>query len=222
MSVIQQALFSLDNRIEYIGYVHGTTSTQSNLTLTLPVNTKPIDTIFVHIVYENSTASRPTISGFTTLQSRNGTFSGSLMTHVLLQGSTSNSTITIPNDATYNGCAVSCVVLRYVKSVTASGLDSSADSSTSTDYVRSIPNGGAFIILAGLDDATPSFTTWNSDSDFDYNATYLSGDGADPGRACYSGVALGPTSSVTYSTGNPNGIGTSGVHHAYIDITGAV
>lgn len=207
--------------VEYVGYVHGTTNTTTNLTLTLPGTVLPTDKIFIHIVYENSTTIRPSVTGFTELHSRNGLFSGTSITQVLLEGTTSSSTITIPNNTTYGGCAVSIVILRNANTISESGINNSTNGSTSETYTRSIPNYGAFIILAGMDALNTEnlqFTSWNSDANFDYNDTYLFGNGADVGRACYSGVALGPTTSITYSTGFPSPTTTTGVFHSYISV----
>lgn len=101
------------NKIEVIGHAFASTVGSSNVTLTLPFESDYDIVLF--IVYENSTANRPTITGFSELHSDNGTFDSSACTRVLMSGNASGTTITIPNDATYNGVCAGAMIFSSTR-----------------------------------------------------------------------------------------------------------
>jgi hypothetical protein len=139
--------------------------------------------LYLFIVYENDTANRPTISGFNIILSDNGTFDNAACTRVLLKGkATPGSTITIPNDATYNGFVASLIGFTNGTNVGSTVFQAGVANAS-----FSITN-GYYIMMANHDGLTEAYDTWNLDADFTRTFTYLTVDGAVTGRTAAIGV----------------------------------
>ena len=205
---------------EYIGTSHASVNGTADIVITLPTETLSTDTIFLHVLYENSSTTRPTISGFTILQSRNGTFQNAGTTQILYQGTTSSSTITIPNGATFSGGVASALVVRNVTAVNTSLGDAAI--STSAVFSRTLENTQSFAVMVAKDAANDQFQSWtDTGTSWSNESPYVSTDGALSGRAAFVGITTGATGPSSFRTGYPSNDGTSGSLYAVIDITGA-
>lgn len=139
--------------------------------------------LYLFIVYENDTVNRPTITGFDIILSDNGTFDNAACTRVLLKGkATPGSTITIPNDATFNGFVASLIGFTNGTNVGQIRFQAGI-----ADASFSITN-GYFIMMANHDGLTEAYDTYNLDADFTRTFTYLTVDGAVTGRSSAIGV----------------------------------
>lgn len=192
-------------------YLTGTT----NATLTLPTGTLSTDLVLLNIVYENSTTNRPSISGFSILQSRNGVFVGSSMTHVLMSGTHSGSTLSIPNDATFNGCVVGCMVLRNA-AVSASQLDAANDDTIS--FNRTLSATQAFVVIGCYDGGSAINNNWSPDTDWDVtgNWGYIT-TGWPANWCCITHAAAGPKAATTYTPGGMPDI-SPGFQYGIVDL----
>lgn len=188
-----------DNAYEtdIIGYAYTSTNATTNMTLTLPAGTTINDTIYLMIVYENNTTDRPTISGFTELASRNGTFANSASTNVLMVGNDTTS-VTVPNNATYNGGNVSCIVLKGNYSNSGAAFATSPEGS-SVGVVMTTAKNQFGLFLAGLDHGTDTTTSWTMDADHTTTDTYFQSDGAVAGRGGAVATRVGEGTSITYT-----------------------
>ncbi|MFZ9740737.1 MAG: glycine-rich domain-containing protein [Candidatus Nanopelagicaceae bacterium] len=158
--------------------------------------------LYLFILYENDTLNRPTISGFEIIRSDNGLFDGgsqnSLCTRVLLKGkATPGSTITIPNDATYNGFVASLIGFTNGTNVGPTVFQGGV-----ADASFSITN-GYYIMMANHDGLTEDYDTWNLDADFTRTFTYLTVDGAVTGRSAAIGVVEPVVQSGTITPSRP-------------------
>lgn len=179
--LIEQLLAISQSKLSVTGFAFETINGTSNGSITIPSGT--VDS-YLYILYENSTSSRPTITGFTTLSSRNGVFSGVGCTQVLMQSTSASGTITIPNSATFNGFAATLIGFNKSTTYTSAAVTDGGFSST----VSFSKADGFYVHLYGIDSFSETFTAWTLDSDFTDSDTYLSGDGAVSGRAAAAGV----------------------------------
>jgi len=154
--------------------------------------------LYLFIVYENDTANRPTISGFEIIRSDNGTFDNAACTRVLLKGkATPGSTITIPNDATYNGFVASLIGFDNGTNVGPTVFQAGVANAS-----FSITN-GYYIMMANHDGLTEAYDTWNLDADFTRTFTYLTANGAVTGRTAAIGVVEPVVQSGTITPSRP-------------------
>jgi len=163
MGVVAAANF---NKIDVIGHAFASTAGQSNVTLTLPFQSDYDIVLF--IVYENSTTNRPTITGFSELHSDNGTFNGSGCTRVLMSGNASGTTITIPNDATYNGvCAAAMIFSSTRCTFSPYGGSWSFYTADTTTSVTGTGNFDFFCGMCNMDGGgTELYDGWTVDNDW--------------------------------------------------------
>lgn len=154
--------------------------------------------LYLFIVYENDTVNRPTISGFEIIRSDNGTFDNAACTRVLLKGkATPGSTVTIPNDATYNGFVASLIGFTNGTNVGQTRFQAGI-----ADASFSITN-GYFIMMANHDGLTEAYDTYSLDADFTRTFTYLTANGAVTGRAAAIGVVEPVVQSGTITPSRP-------------------
>ena len=155
--------------------------------------------LYLFIVYENDTVNRPTISGFEIIRSDNGTFDGAACTRVLLKGkATPGSTITIPNDATFNGFAVALIGFtngtNLGQTIFQAGVANVSFSSITNGY---------YIMMANHDGLTEAYDTYNLDADFTRTFTYLTANGAVTGKSAAIGVVEPVVQSGTITPSRP-------------------
>jgi hypothetical protein len=155
--------------------------------------------LYLFIVYENDTVNRPTITGFNIILSDNGTFDGAACTRVLLKGkATPGSTITIPNDATFNGFAVALIGFtngtNLGQTIFQAGVANVSFSSITNGY---------YIMMANHDGLTEAYDTYDLDADFTRTFTYLTANGAVTGRSAAIGVVEPVVQSGTITPSRP-------------------
>lgn len=168
----------------------------TNGSITVPSNAN--GDLYLFIVYENDTVNRPTISGFEIIRSDNGTFDNAACTRVLLKGkATPGSSITIPNDATYNGFVASLIGFTNGTNIGLTVFQTGV-----ADVSFSITN-GYYIMMANHDGLTEDYDTWNLDADFTRTFTYLTADGSVTGRSAAIGVVEPVVQSGTITPSRP-------------------
>lgn len=173
------------------------TNATTNGSITVPSTAN--GDLYLFIAYENSTTNRPTITGFTTILSDNGTFDGATSTRVLLKGrATPGSTVTIPNDATYNGFVASLIGFTN-----GTNLGQTIFQAGVTNVLFSSITNGYFIMMANHDGAAEAFDTYSLDADFTRTFTYLTANGAVTGRAAAIGVVEPVVQSGTITPSRP-------------------
>jgi hypothetical protein len=180
--------------------LYGTAFASSNATTngSITVPSTANGDLYLFIVYENDTANRPTISGFNIILSDNGTFDNAACTRVLLKGkATPGSTITIPNDATYNGFVASLIGFTN-----GTNLGPTVFQTGVANISFSITN-GYYIMMANHDGLTEAYDTWNLDADFTRTFTYLTVNGSVTGRSAAIGVVEPVVQSGTITPSRP-------------------
>jgi hypothetical protein len=186
----------------FIGKAFASSNTTSSGVINVPNDAEPSDRVYLYIVYDNSTATRPSITGMTIDTSFNGSYpqvfptdpSTTLtMTSVLLSGEVGDTgySITIPNNSTYGGYVAALVVLRDVGSYSIKSSDEFTNPylvRSQRDYIMSSSVNDLVIAIGAHDGSAETFTSWTLDTDFDSSYTYLSVDGAVAGMAAAIGV----------------------------------
>lgn len=218
-----------------VGVAHASLNSGTSANITLPGGTQSGDKVYLHIVYENTTASRPTITDFTIETSFNGTKEGTDFTEVFASATiplSTGSTITIPNSTPVNfgGFVASIIVIRGVDSyginpnlpVVPSGGSYSvvkATYATSLCSTVSILPDELLVVMLGHDgQSNQTFTAWTS-SGAGNTYNYLSADGAVIGRAAQINT-ITTTGTSTLTLSNPTG-SSGGTPFVFFTVKGA-
>lgn len=182
-----------------VGTAHTSIDAQTQATITLPAGTQTGDKVYLHIVYENVSTLRPTITDFTIETSYNGTLEGVGFTQVFATATiplSTGQTITISNTAptSWGGLVASIVVIRGVTAYALSPILSIVPSGSTIDIVKatysvsycstiSLAPDEVLVFMAAKDGAADTtYTSWPS-TGFTTTDNYLTANGAVLGRA---------------------------------------
>lgn len=217
-----------------VGVAHTSLNTGTSATITLPGGTQTGDKVYLHIVYEATTASRPTITDFTIETSFNGTKENTDFTEVFATATiplSTGSTITIPNSTPVNfgGLVASIIVVRSVNSYSLSPTLLAVPTSGTYPVVKAtyatslcstislLPDEILVTMLGHDGQSNQTFTAWTSSgATSTYN--YLSADGAVIGRAAQiCTITTTTVNSLTLS--NPTGA-SGGTPFAFFIVKG--
>lgn len=218
-----------------VGVAHASLNTGTSANITLPAGTQSGDKVYLHIIYENTTASRPTITDFTIEYSFNGTKVATDFTEIFATATlplSTGSTITIPNSTPVNfgGFVASIIVVRDVEAYSFNPTLSAISAGTSTNIVEasyptslcetvSIREDEILVVMAGIDGASESYTGWSS-SGFTSNYNYITADGVVAGRSAKVCV-LSTTGTTNAILNTPTPTASAGTIFVYFIIRGA-
>jgi len=168
------------------------TTDSSSITVPIHSSTDSTDTVIISAMFENDSTSRPSLSGFSILGSRNGFFIETSATVITWIGSTSLSSISF-NSNGLGGAAVISATFKdnivaenwqfdYAQGGGSDGLGPSIRSvNVSTDQHE------LYLFLAHRDGGNQQYQSWPLDSDLVNQVEYTDPQGAIPGRAAAFG-----------------------------------
>ena len=178
-------------------------------TITVPAGSTVSTTLYLWIVFENSSFGRPAISGFSILTSGNGFQSGSNIdgppsTWILYKGTTALSSVTIPNAALFGGFAATILGFNSVTSESTLVLGNNSAVALSIPVTKTSSQISAVLSCYNMGvDIIGSVTQ----TGFTTTGTYLQANGAPAGRGCAYGLDTSTASSGTYTISPPPAAG---------------
>jgi hypothetical protein len=182
----------------YIGSSFGSVNGVSPMAIPLPAGTTASSTLYLLVVYENSAAVRPPISGFTALTSGNGGTSapnnaGPVSTWIVYKG-TAVDPVVIPTDSTLGGVQATCAAFSGVLAETTTVLGASGTTAPTDTITKTSTQ--TVLVLGAYDVGNAVAVPAISLTGFTSASTYATPEGAVPGRAGFVGVISSTATSV--------------------------